>query len=92
LACGANGFAEELVMRGYLIVRLQRLFGSLTRAVILTSILFAAYHIYQGPRATVDVMLDGLIYGVAFCFLRRVWPVALAHALTNVLALGQLGV
>jgi len=80
----ANGFAEELVMRGYLLSRLESLLESTWRALLITSSLFAAYHIYQGTAAAVGVLGLGLIYGVAFCILRRLWPVALAHAIADV--------
>jgi membrane protease YdiL (CAAX protease family) len=87
----ANGFAEELVMRGYLLPRLRRLCGSVTASVALTSVLFAAYHVYQGPAETLAILLLGVVYGTAFCLTGRLWPVALAHALTNLIAMTRVG-
>jgi membrane protease YdiL (CAAX protease family) len=80
----ANGFAEELVLRGFLLVRLERLCGSPVRAVALTSVLFAAYHAYQGPWGVVHAFLLGVVYGTAFCWLRRLWPLAVAHTLSGI--------
>jgi len=87
----ANGFAEELVLRGYLLVRLERLCGSAARAVALTSVLFAAYHVYQGPAGVLHAFLLGVVYGAAFCWLRRLWPLALAHALAGILTMVGMG-
>ena len=81
----ANGFAEELVMRAYLITRLERLLGSGSLAVLVSSLLFASYHIYYGPGVTlIHAVLFGLAFGGLYLLLRRVWPLALAHALINI--------
>jgi len=80
-----NGFAEELVMRGYLIPRFERLLNSTWGSLLLTTVLFATYHCYQGPSGVVNALEFGLIYGSAFCVFRRVWPLALAHAVSNFL-------
>ncbi|MBN2581305.1 MAG: CPBP family intramembrane metalloprotease [Pirellulales bacterium] len=81
LAVGA--FSEELVMRGYLIPRFERLLGSTGKAILLTSLLFAGYHIYQGLVPVLGHFAVGLVYAVAFCILRRLWPLWAAHLLGN---------
>ncbi|HEV3003969.1 MAG TPA: CPBP family intramembrane glutamic endopeptidase [Pirellulales bacterium] len=81
--CVMNGFAEELVMRGYLIPRFERLLRSTWGSLLLTTALFAAYHCYQGPAGVIEAATFGLVYGAAFCMFRRVWPLALAHAMAN---------
>lgn len=48
IALAANSVAEELCMRGYLITRLNELWGSRIWAVAISSILFGSYHVYQG--------------------------------------------
>jgi membrane protease YdiL (CAAX protease family) len=79
----ASSFAEELVMRGYLIPRLQRLLRSAWMAILITSLLFGSYHLYQGLGSAILTVASGLVYAVAFCLCRRLWPVCLAHALWN---------
>jgi membrane protease YdiL (CAAX protease family) len=79
----AIGFSEELVMRGYLIPRFERLLGSSWKAVAMTTMLFALWHLYQGPGGVIATAVCGLISGVAFCWIRRLWPIALAHALLD---------
>jgi membrane protease YdiL (CAAX protease family) len=83
LGSAANGFAEELVMRGYLFPRLERLLGSSFRSLIVTTLLFAAYHVYQGTAGVLSALSFGLVYGLAFWKLRRLWPLALGHAIAD---------
>src|SRR5947209_6008029 len=42
LASGCNGFAEELVVRGYLFTRFEQLLGSAGKSLLITSALFAS--------------------------------------------------
>jgi membrane protease YdiL (CAAX protease family) len=85
VACSASSFAEELVMRAYLITRFQRLLSSTWIAVIVTTLLFASYHAYESPAGIIGAAAAGLVYGIAFCFCRRLWPICLAHAAHNIL-------
>lgn len=82
-AWSANGFAEELVMRGYLIARLERLLRSTWQAVLVSTLLFASYHLYQGPIGAIGAATFGLVCAVSFCIFRRLWPLCVAHALWN---------
>lgn len=79
----AAGFTEELVMRGYLLTRLEQLLRSTWLAVLATTALFASYHLYQGAVGLAGATACGLVYGIAFCLLRRLWPLCLAHAMHN---------
>jgi membrane protease YdiL (CAAX protease family) len=79
----ANGFAEEFVMRGYLLTRLERLLHSTWLAILVTTALFASYHLYQGPSGLIGATTFGLVYGTAYCVQRRLWPICIAHAIEN---------
>ena len=79
----ATGAMEELAARAYLIPRLTEWLRSQALAIVVAALIFASFHIYQGAWNTVAILGMGLIYGVAFVLLRRVWPLALGHALTN---------
>jgi len=81
----ANGFTEELITRAYLVTRLTGLLGSRFWAVVVAAALFASYHAYQGPRAMAVIFAQGLLYGVCYLVLPRVWPFALAHAAHDIL-------
>jgi membrane protease YdiL (CAAX protease family) len=81
----AGGFAEELIYRAYLITRLAALLRSRGRALVAAAGVFAAAHAYQGPAGVFFTFLFGLAYGGVFLWGRRVWPLALGHALTNLM-------
>lgn len=89
-ASAANGFAEELAMRAYLIPRLKDLTGSSVIAVVLTSVLFASYHSYQGLIGVVSAFTIGLVLGTYFATTNRFYPVAIAHFTMDVLPLTML--
>jgi membrane protease YdiL (CAAX protease family) len=82
----ANGFAEELVVRGHLLPNFERLTGSSLVALLITTALFAGYHAYQGPYGVLSTGVIGLVYGAVFLATRRLWPLVLAHAATDLLA------
>jgi membrane protease YdiL (CAAX protease family) len=81
-AC-AVGFSEELVGRSYLIPRLEEVMGSSWRAVILSSIFFGLLHSYKSPMGICLSMASGCVWGITFCKTRRIWPVALSHAIID---------
>ena len=85
LLCGsiANGVAEEIVMRGFLITRLERLLNSTWLAVLISTGLFAGYHLYQGVGPAICTGALGLIYAIAFIGFRRLWPLFVAHAIAD---------
>jgi membrane protease YdiL (CAAX protease family) len=80
-----SGFAEELVTRAYLITRFERLLQSKAAAWLLSTALFTAYHCYQGVKGLTGVLSFGMFFGVAYLCIRRVWPLAIAHALDNII-------
>jgi membrane protease YdiL (CAAX protease family) len=83
ISCCATGFSEELLARGYLITRFERLLGSAWIAVLVSTCIFAIEHIYQGMIGVLGAGSLGLFLGTAFCLTRRVWPLALAHAIVD---------
>jgi membrane protease YdiL (CAAX protease family) len=82
---GVAAFSEELITRAYLITRLEVLLRSRGKAVVLAAVAFASYHIYQGPAGAASCFVFGLAYGLVYLRVRRVWPLALGHALYNML-------
>jgi membrane protease YdiL (CAAX protease family) len=82
----ANGLAEEIVCRAYLITRFEQLFGSTLKALVISTLLFSSYHIYQGLGGFISVTMAGLVYGGFFCWTRRLWPVASGHAIQDFVA------
>ncbi len=88
--CVGNGIAEELVMRAYLIRRLEQISRSTVVACMLSTALFAAYHTYQGPAGIVSSLALGGTYSVVFAVTRRLAPLAIAHALQDAIGVLRL--
>ena len=74
------GFSEELITRGYLIPRLERLLKSTWASVIASAGFFGVTHWHQGILSMFNAFLFGIVTGIAFAWSRRIWPVAIAHA------------
>jgi len=87
VASFANGFAEELAIRSYLITRLNDLIGSPAFAAFITTILFAAYHSYQGRYGIVSALAVGAVFAIYFLKVKRFWPIVLAHAIMDFIPL-----
>ena len=76
----STGFSEELFARGYLIPRLERLLASTWASVIASAGVFGILHWQRGILSMCDAFLFGIVYGIAFAWSRRIWPVVIAHA------------
>ena len=86
LAAFANGFAEEVVVVGYLITRLRQLGLSERQAVLVSSALRGFYHLYQGFAAGLGNVIMGVIFGYAWTRTSRLWPLIIAHGLIDTVA------
>ncbi len=81
----ANAFAEEIVICAFLVTRFKELLNNPLSAVLLASACFASYHVYQGLYAVVVVFAVGLVQTSIFAASRRLWPIVVAHTLTDIL-------
>jgi membrane protease YdiL (CAAX protease family) len=86
MAAFANGFAEEVVVVGYLITRLRQVGLSQNAAVVASSLLRGLYHLYQGVGAGVGNVVMGLVFGYAWCRTGRLWALVIAHGIINTVA------
>lgn len=86
LVAFANGWAEEVIVVGFLITRLRQLRFSPVAAVILSSVLRGLYHLYQGFGAGLGNLVMGLVFGYAWLRTGRLWPLIIAHALIDAVA------
>jgi membrane protease YdiL (CAAX protease family) len=80
------GIAEELVYRSFLIPALTVAFGSLAIAVVVSIVIFAAAHAYQGWIGTIRVALLGSLLTVPFLLTGSVYPSILAHVALDLMA------
>lgn len=86
LAAFANGFAEEVVVVGYLITRLRQVGLTAVQAVLASAALRGLYHAYQGFGAGLGNLAMGLVFGYAWYRWRRLWPLVIAHGVINSVA------
>ena len=86
LAAFANGWAEEIIVVGFLLTRLQQLQVSSTRALLYSSLLRGAYHLYQGFGAGLGNLAMGLIFGTVWRRTGRLWPLIVAHGVIDTVA------
>ncbi len=88
-----GGFVEELLFRGFLISRFERLFSSapfsIAIAIVLQAVVFGHQHFYyQGMTGALATGTIALVSGTFFVLLKRnIWPLILSHGLANSLAL-----
>lgn len=82
----ANGWAEEIIVVGFLLTRLRQLDVSAGRALLISSLLRGAYHLYQGYSAGLGNIVMGLVFGYAWQRTGRLWPLIIAHALVDAVA------
>lgn len=86
LAAFANGFAEEVVVVGFLITRLRQLGLSENRSILASAVLRGLYHLYQGFGAGLGNLVMGLVFGYAWCRTGRLWPLVIAHGVIDTVA------
>lgn len=82
----ANGWAEEIVVVGFLLTRLRQLKIGPVAAIVLSSLLRGAYHLYQGFGAGLGNVAMGLVFGYVWHRTGRLWPLIIAHALIDAIA------
>jgi membrane protease YdiL (CAAX protease family) len=81
-----NGFFEELFVCAYLINAVKKRRSAIF-AINVSVAIRLAYHLYQGPMAVASIVPIGLIFGYWFARTGRLWPLVVAHALMDFLAL-----
>lgn len=87
-----GGFLEEMLFRGYLLKRLEIVFGggtlSMALAILLPAVAFGCAHSYQGPAGMLSTGLMGLLLGVIFVLNgRNLWLPILVHGFVDMVGL-----
>jgi membrane protease YdiL (CAAX protease family) len=84
LSCLSTGYLEESYFRLYLFTRFKEGGIGPVKGMIVSSILFALCHIYEGPLGALNAFLAGLL--LFFIFIRRqaIHSLAWAHGGYNV--------
>jgi membrane protease YdiL (CAAX protease family) len=81
------GLTEEIVFRGFLLVRLRALTGGAVGPALLTSALFGVAHYTQGLLGVVQSAAIGLVLAVLVLRTETLWPAVAAHATIDSLSL-----
>lgn len=81
-----NGWAEEVVVVGFLLTRLQQLRINPWLALAISSLLRGAYHLYQGFGAGLGNVAMGVVFGYVWQRTGRLWPLIIAHTLIDAVA------
>jgi uncharacterized protein len=80
-------FAEEIIFRGYLILRLTTVTGSTTAAVVLSSVIFSLGHGYEGTAGVVTVGFMGLFFAMVYVWRRSLVAPIVMHFLQDFLTI-----
>ena len=86
LAAFANAWAEEVIVVAYLLTRLRQLNVSPAGALMWSSLLRGAYHLYQGFGAGLGNLVMGLVFGYVWQRTGRLWPLVIAHGIIDTVA------
>ena len=84
LAAVQNAVLEEIVVVGYLVIRLRQFAWRAWTAVVASAVLRGSYHLYQGFGAFAGNVAMGIVFGYLFVRLRRIGPLIVAHTLLDV--------
>lgn len=82
----ANGWAEEIIVVGFLITRLRQLRITPVVALMISALLRGTYHLYQGYSAGLGNIVMGLVFGYVWLRTGRLWPLIVAHGLIDAVA------
>jgi membrane protease YdiL (CAAX protease family) len=86
LSAVQNAFLEEVVVVGYLTIRLREISWSLPLVVAASALLRGAYHLYQGFGGFIGNAIMGTVFALFFIRFRRVGPLIVAHAILDSVA------
>jgi membrane protease YdiL (CAAX protease family) len=75
--------AEEIIFRGYLILRLRAVTGSLPVAVISSAVIFSLGHGYEGSAGVITVGMMGLVFGLIYVWRKSLVAPIVMHFLQD---------
>jgi uncharacterized protein len=82
----ASSIFEETLVRGYLMTELIGLSCPVWLATCASFLLQGSYHLYYGIPGALAVSSSFALWAIYFAISRRLWPVLLAHAFYDVMA------
>jgi len=82
-----NSVFEEVTVTGYIVTALSEQGAAL--AITASTLIRFAYHLYQGPTATISILPLGLLFAGVYWRWRNLWPLMVAHTIANFFALAN---
>ncbi len=79
--------AEETIFRGYLILRLRAVTGRTGVAILLSSLIFAIGHGYEGSAGILVVFSMGMVFGLIYVWRRNLAAPMVMHFLQDFLGI-----
>ena len=79
--------AEETMFRGYLILRLKAVTASPAAAVVLSAVIFALGHGYEGTAGVVTVGVMGLVFAVIYLWRKSLIAPIVMHFLQDFISI-----
>jgi membrane protease YdiL (CAAX protease family) len=79
--------AEETIFRGYLIHRFKALTGSAAAAVLLSSLIFAMGHGYEGMAGMISIFVLGVIFALIYLWRKSLVAPMVIHFLTDFISI-----
>jgi uncharacterized protein len=82
--CFLSAYLEESYFRFYLLTKREELNLNAVSSLLLSVILFAICHIYEGPWGFLNAVISGAILGFVFLRYNSLHGIAIAHAFYNI--------
>jgi membrane protease YdiL (CAAX protease family) len=79
----ASCIFQELLLRGYLLGRLTELLRNKVIPILIGTLLFGGWHLYQDHIGWITTTLMGLVFCVLYLKTERLWPFVIAHTANN---------
>jgi len=79
--------AEETIFRGYIILRLRSITGSLIAAVLLSAGIFCVGHGYEGTAGVLTVAATGVVLAVVYLWRRSLLAPIVMHFLQDFISI-----
>jgi len=78
-----NSLFEESVVAGYVVSALEP--NGAAFAITASTLIRFAYHVYQGPIASLSVLPMGLLFATVYWRSRNLWQLMTAHTIANLI-------
>ncbi len=82
-----NPIFEEIFVCGYVVSALKRARSPMWTAINVSVAIRLLYHLYQGAVGVIGMIPGGLVFAYWYARSDRLWPVIVAHAVADILAL-----